>query len=90
MICSFRTGERVPNLQERKKIPYFQIESKEHGKMFQKLRSMISVFIFVMKQNLKRQGHISVNKPVISRVYIVAHTWPLCSEQIFVDGVNPH
>ena len=26
--------------------------------------------------------------PVISIVYIVTHTWPLCSAQILVDGVN--
>ena len=26
---------------------------------------------------LKGQGHITVNKPVISSIYIVAHTWPL-------------
>ena len=36
------------------------------------------------------QGHITVNKPVISVIYIVAHMWPLCSAQILVDGVNPH
>ena len=35
------------------------------------------------------QGHVTVNKPVISIIYIVAHTWPLCSAQILVDGVNP-
>ena len=28
---------------------------------------------------LKGQGHVAVNKPVISIIYIVAHTWPLCS-----------
>ena len=39
---------------------------------------------------LKAQGHVTVNKPVISRIYIVARTWPLCSVQILVDGVNPH
>ena len=38
---------------------------------------------------LKGQGHVTVNKPVISIIYIVAHTWPLCSVQILVDGVNP-
>ena len=38
---------------------------------------------------LKVQGHITVNKPVISIIYIVAHTWQLCSAQILVDGVNP-
>ena len=39
---------------------------------------------------LKGQGHVTVNKPVVSTIYIVAHTWPLCSAQILVDGVNPH
>ena len=38
---------------------------------------------------LKGQGHITANKPVISMIYIVTHTWPLCSAQILVDGVNP-
>ena len=36
------------------------------------------------------QGHVTVNKPVIFKIYIVAHTWRSCSVQIFVDGVNPH
>ena len=39
--------------------------------------------------SLKGQGHVTVNKPVISIIYIVAHTWPLCSAQILVDGANP-
>ena len=39
--------------------------------------------------NLKGTGHVTVNNPVISRIHIVAHTWPLCSAQILVDGVNP-
>ena len=40
---------------------------------------------------LKGQGqrHVTVNKPVISRIYVVAHTWSLCSAQILVDWVNP-
>ena len=38
---------------------------------------------------LKGTGHVTVNKPVISIIYIVVHTWPLCSGQILVDGVNP-
>ena len=38
--------------------------------------------------SLKEQGHVTVNKPVISIIYIVSHTWPLCSAQILVDGVN--
>ena len=39
--------------------------------------------------SLKGQCHVTVNKPVISMIYIVSHTWPLCSAQILVDGVNP-
>ena len=38
---------------------------------------------------LQGQGHITVNKAVISIIYIVVHTWPLCSAQILMDGVNP-
>ena len=38
----------------------------------------------------KGQGHKTVKNLVISRIYNVAHTWPLCSVQIFVDGVNLH
>ena len=38
---------------------------------------------------LKAQGDVTVNKPVISIIYIVVLTWPLCSAQILVDGVNP-
>ena len=38
---------------------------------------------------LKEQGHVTVNKPVISIIYIVSRTWPLCSAEILVDGVNP-
>ena len=34
---------------------------------------------------LKGQGHVTVNKSAISRIYIVSHTWPLCSLQILVD-----
>ena len=44
---------------------------------------------FSLSNTLKGQGHVTVNKPVISRIYIVAHMWPLCSTQISVDGVNP-
>ena len=40
--------------------------------------------------DLKGQGHVTVNKPVIYRIYIVAHRWPFRSVQILVDGVNPH
>ena len=39
--------------------------------------------------SLKAQGHVTVNKHVISIIYIVSHTWPLCSAKILVDGVNP-
>ena len=38
---------------------------------------------------LRGLGHVTVNKPVISIIRNVAHTWPLCSVQISVDGVNP-
>ena len=38
---------------------------------------------------LKAQGHVTVNKPVISIICIVSHTWPLYSAHIFVDGVTP-
>ena len=39
------------------------------------------------KAVLKGQGHVTVNKPVISIRYIVAHSWPLSSPQILEDGV---
>ena len=39
--------------------------------------------------DLKGQGRATVNKLVISIIYIVAYTWPLCSAQILMDGVNP-
>ena len=42
-----------------------------------------------LDMNLKAQGHVTVNKPVISVIYIVTHTWPWCSAQILVDRVNP-
>ena len=38
---------------------------------------------------LKAQGHVTLNKPVISRIYIVFHMWSLYSAQILVDEVNP-
>ena len=41
------------------------------------------------RNSLKAQGLVTVNKPVISMLYIVAQTWPLCSAQNLVDGVNP-
>ena len=44
----------------------------------------------LIKLWLKGHGHVTVNKPVISKIYIVAQTWPLCSAQILVDGLNPH
>ena len=40
-------------------------------------------------KKLKWQGQVIVNKPVISLIYTVAHTWPLCFAQILVDGMNP-
>ena len=48
-----------------------------------------SVAFFQSEALLKGQGHVTVNKFVICLMYIVAHMWPLCSAQIFVDGVNP-
>ena len=39
-----------------------------------------------MSSLLKGQGHVTVNKCVISIIYIAAHTWPLSSAQILVDG----
>ena len=42
-----------------------------------------------LQDMLKGQGRVAVNKPVISIIYILAHTWPLCSAQILVDEVNP-
>ena len=38
---------------------------------------------------LNGQGNETVNKPVITIIYIVVHTWLLSSAQILVDGVNP-
>ena len=38
---------------------------------------------------LKGLGHVTVNKPVFSKIYIVAHTCPLCSARVLVDGMNP-
>ena len=37
---------------------------------------------------IKGQGQVAVNKPVTSRIYTVVNTWPSCSAQILVDGVN--
>ena len=42
-----------------------------------------------LKLPLKVQGHVTVNKPVISIIYIGSPMWPLCSAQNLVDGVNP-
>ena len=36
------------------------------------------------------QGHVTVNRPVISIIYIVAHICSSRSAQILVDRVNPH
>ena len=46
-------------------------------------------FLLVCSFYLKALGHVTVNKLLISKIYIVSHTWPLCSAQILVDGVNP-
>ena len=35
--------------------------------------------------SLKVQGDVTINKPVISIIYIVSHTWPLCSARIFTE-----
>ena len=43
----------------------------------------------VLRSKLKAQGHVTVNKPFISIIYIVSHTWSLCSARILVDGMNP-
>ena len=56
----------------------------------QNLSLFISYDCLDISALLKGLGHITVNKPVISRMYIVAHTWPLCYAQSFVDGVHPH
>ena len=37
----------------------------------------------------KGAGSRNRKKPVISIIYIVSHTWPLCSAQILVDAVIP-
>ena len=42
-----------------------------------------------LKFEFKELGHVTVNKHVISTILINALTWPLCSAQILVDGVNP-
>ena len=54
-------------------------------------KNIVNMFLAIgnSRKRLKGQGHIPVNKPFISKIYIVAHTWPLCSVQILVDGVNP-
>ena len=38
--------------------------------------------------SLKGQGHVTINKPVISIIYFVVQMWPLCSVQISEVGVN--
>ena len=38
---------------------------------------------------LKGPGHVTVNKPDISIIYIAVKKYPLCSAQILVDRVNP-
>ena len=53
------------------------------------LRGVSDRAVFVERLKLKGEVHVAVNKPAISRIYIVDHTWPLCSVQILVDGVNP-
>ena len=50
------------------------------------------VLVFKGPSNINKLeglGHVTVNKPVISIIYIV-RVCLLCSAQIFVDGVNHH
>lgn len=42
-----------------------------------------------MKRMLKGPDHVTINKPVMSIIYIVSHTYQLCSAQSLMDGVNP-
>ena len=50
------------------------------------LQGMITTLLnLILKLCLKGEGHVTVNKPVISVIYIVA---PFCSAQILVDGVK--
>ena len=37
----------------------------------------------------KELGRVTVNKHVVSIIYIVAQTCSLCSTQILANGVNP-
>ena len=37
---------------------------------------------------LKGSGDVTVNKPVISIICVLIHTWQLCSAKISMDGVN--
>ena len=50
---------------------------------------VVVVVFFSVFFPLKGHGHVTVNKPVISIIYIVAHTCPLCAAQILGDWVNP-
>ena len=54
---------------------------------FLKFFEMINIFENRVGM-IKEAGSCNVNKPVIFIIYIAAHTWPLCSAQILVDGVN--
>ena len=56
------------------------------------LRKMKSISVLSFEKptlDLKGQGHVTVKKPFIFMIYIVAQTWPICSAQILVGGVNP-
>ena len=62
--------------------------------MVRKTRYSVRVLLAFIRQQyvrdeLKGLGHVTVNKSGISRIFFVAHTWPLCSAQILVDRVNP-
>ena len=62
-------------------ITFVVVQKRHHTRFFPEQESD--------KVYLKEQGHVTANKLVISMIYIVAHTWPLCSAQILVGGVNP-
>ena len=69
---------------------------KNHRKNlgFSKLQKSRTLFWEVIRPShdimtLKGQGHVTVNKPVISGIFIVAHTWSLSLARLLVDEVNP-
>ena len=73
-------------------IPHrrFKTKSSIYLQFHRILFPIFSVDVWILWPSLlKAQCHVTVNKLVISRIYIVAHTWPLRSAQISVDRVNP-